>query len=202
MNKPFSQACENNKRHILDILKNALTNKKYVLEIGSGTGQHAVYFAKKMPYLTWQTSDLPVNHDGINQWIDADNLLNIKRPISINLADKSPSFKNYLDTVDAIYSANTLHIVCWDYVENLFEIAEQTLPTDGLLCIYGPLKYQGEFTSDSNANFDIWLKDRNPVSGVRDFEKVISLARKCHFTLVHDIEMPANNRFLLFQKTL
>ncbi|MGB0936524.1 MAG: DUF938 domain-containing protein [Colwellia sp.] len=205
MTKPFSQACENNKHPILEVLKSALTNYKHVLEIGSGTGQHAVYFAEKLPYLTWQTSDLPVNHDGINQWIDDQNLQNINRPININLAFQNCSFENDLDKfykVDAIYTANTLHIVCWEYVENLFKLAEQILPIDGLFCIYGPFKYQGEFTSDSNANFDIWLKDRDALSGVRDFEKVTSFAEKCHFTLVNDFEMPANNRFLLFKKAV
>ncbi len=196
MPKPFSQACENNKQPILKIVKRAFIDQKHVLEIGSGTGQHAIYFAKKLPFLTWQTSDLPINHAGINQWIDDFPSTNIKRPLVIDLADE-PSLPN---DIDAIFSANTLHIISWPLVHNFFKMVEKNLPQNGTLCIYGPFNYQGKYTSESNANFDLWLKDRDEHSGIRDFEAICQLASKSGLSLNEDIEMPANNRILLFTK--
>lgn len=196
MTKPFSQACENNKQPILDILTRVFAAQKQVLEIGSGTGQHAVYFAKNLPFLTWQTSDLFINHEGINQWIDALPSPNIRRPITIDLAKAQLLTEN----IDAMFSANTLHIISWPLVQNLFNKAEKYLTKNGVLCIYGPFNYQGKYTSESNANFDLWLKDRDMHSGIRDFEAVCQLASKAGLTLTEDVAMPANNRLLIFNK--
>lgn len=196
MTKPFSQACENNKQPILKILSSLFANKKHILEIGSGTGQHGVYFAKNLPSLTWQTSDLPINHPGINQWIDDCSLSNIKRPLAIDLTRAQPLSAN----IDAIFTANTLHIISWPLVQNLFDMVGKQLTTNGILCIYGPFNYQGKYTSESNANFDLWLKSRNELSGIRDFEAVCQLATQAGLSFEEDIEMPANNRMLLFKK--
>lgn len=196
MIKPFSQACENNKQPILNVLSRVLKNQKHVLEIGSGTGQHAVYFAKNLPFLTWQTSDLPINHAGINQWIDDYPTPNIKQPFTIDLSKVDSLAEN----IDAMYTANTLHIVSWPLVQKLFDMATKQLASNGMLCIYGPFNYQGKYTSASNANFDLWLKARDEESGIRDFEAICQLAEKASFTIKEDIEMPANNRILLFTK--
>lgn len=197
MTKPFSQACENNKQPILDILNSAFTNQKHVLEIGSGSGQHAVYLAKNLPTITWQTSDLLINHLGINQWIDDFYTPNIKRPIVVDLAQDHP----LLDKVDTIFTANTLHIISWPLVQNFFKLVEDQLPSEGILCIYGPFNYQGEYTCESNENFDIWLKKRDKDSGIRDIEAVCQLATKSGLSLKEDIAMPANNRILVFNKS-
>lgn len=196
MTKPFSQACENNKHPILDILSRVFASQKKVLEIGSGTGQHAVYFAENLPFLTWQTSDLPTNHAGINQWIADSPSANIKQPLTIDLATFQPLSEN----IDAIYTANTLHIISWSLVHNLFELTEKQLGQNGILCIYGPFNYQGKYTSESNANFDLWLKARDEQSGIRDFEAVCQLAEEAGLSLKEDIQMPANNRILVFRK--
>jgi cyclopropane fatty-acyl-phospholipid synthase-like methyltransferase len=196
MTKPFSQACENNKKPILDILTRVFAKQKKVIEIGSGTGQHAVYFAKYLPFLTWQTSDLSINHQGINQWIDDFPTPNIIRPIEIDLT----VIQSFSETVDAIYSANTLHIISWQLVQQFFKMLELNLSLNGVVSIYGPFNYQGNYTSESNASFDLWLKERDKQSGIRDFEAIVLLAKKAGLILKEDIEMPANNRMLIFKK--
>lgn len=196
MTKPFSQACENNKQPILNVLCRVFANQKHVLEIGSGTGQHAVYFAKNLPFLTWQTSDLVINHAGINQWIADFSTANIRPPLAIDLVSTQPITEN----IDAIFSANTLHIISWSLVQNFFNMVEKQLTKNGVLCVYGPFNYQGKYTSASNTNFDLWLKTRDEHSGIRDFEAICQLATKASLYLQEDIEMPANNRILIFQK--
>lgn len=196
MTKPFSQACENNKHPILNVLTRVLAKQTHVLEIGSGTGQHAIFFAKNLPFLQWQTSDLPINHAGINQWISDFPVPNIKPPLVTDLTEVQPIYKG----IDTIFSANTLHIVSWPLVVNFFKMVEQQLQLNGICCLYGPFNYQGQFTSASNANFDLWLKARDKESGIRDFEAICQLAEKANLSLLEDIEMPANNRMLVFKK--
>ena len=195
MNKPFSQACENNKSVILSILVERLKACKTVLEVGSGTGQHAVYFAPNLPWLAWQTSDISANHQGINLWLNElpqDNLLS---PIELDLNNRWPIKK-----VDAIFTANTLHIVKWSLVEAFFQGVSQHLNSYGQCCIYGPFNYLGKYTSESNANFDLWLKERDSASAIRDIEAVIALANAAGLSLENDHAMPANNRLLVFKK--
>jgi len=199
MNKPFSQACENNKQPILNILTTVFSSTKHVLEIGSGTGQHATFFGQQLPDLTWQTSDLPINHQGINLWLDEADLANVQRPIVIDLNKPWPMPNNNLP-VDGVYTANTLHIISWPLVVNFFQGIEQNLAPKASVCIYGPFNYQGKFTSESNANFDLWLKDRDINSGIRDIEAILLLATSTGLTLVDDHAMPANNRLLVFSK--
>lgn len=195
MNKPFSQACENNKPHILSVLLTSLQRSKNLLEVGSGTGQHAVHFAANMPWLTWQTSDVIDNHQGINLWLNDFPAKNLYAPIELDLNNPWP-----IKQVDAIYTANTLHIVSWQLVQAFFQGVERHLSAEGKLCIYGPFNYQGKFTSDSNAAFDLWLKERDTQSGIRDIEAIIELALQAGLNLENDHEMPANNRLLIFKK--
>jgi len=199
MNKPFSQACENNKQPILNILTKVFSTTKHVLEIGSGTGQHAVFFGQHLPHLNWQTSDLLINHQGINFWLDETTLANVQRPIVIDLDKNWPIAENNLP-IDGLYTANTLHIISWPLVIKFFEAIAQNLSSKANVCIYGPFNYQGKFTSESNANFDSWLKGRDRNSGIRDIEAVLLLANSAGLTLMDDHLMPANNRLLVFSK--
>ncbi|MBQ0759475.1 MAG: DUF938 domain-containing protein [Zhongshania sp.] len=191
--KPFSQACENNKQPILNHLKTALQKCQHVLEIGSGTGQHAVYFAANMPHLVWQCSDRADNIAGICSWLDGTEL---PAPLTLDVRDSNWPRQQY----DAIFSANTLHIMSWTEVELFFEKVTTQLKANALLCIYGPFKYNGEFTSPSNANFDLWLKRNNPKSGIRDMEAIRELANHAGFQLLADHKMPANNQLLIWQR--
>jgi len=200
MSQPFSQACENNKRPILNILSKVFIRSKHVLEIGSGTGQHAVFFAQQLPYLTWQTSDLLSNHQGINMRLDEAALKNVKKPIVIDLNRAWPMPDNN-PRVDGLYTANTLHIISWPLVVKFFDNISKNLSAQAKVCIYGPFNYQGEFTSESNANFDKWLKERDANSGIRDIEAILLLANSAGLQLIDDHEMPANNRLLVFSKT-
>ncbi|MEY8215842.1 MAG: DUF938 domain-containing protein [Colwellia sp.] len=200
MNKPFSQACENNKRPILNILSQVFSETNHVLEIGSGTGQHAVFFGQHLPHLTWQTSDLSINHQGINLWLAEATLANVQRPIAIDLNNAWP-ISETTPQMDGLYTANTLHIISWPLVVKFFEAIAKNLAPQAQVCIYGPFKYQGKFTSESNANFDIWLKERDINSGIRDIEAILLLANAAGLNLIDDHMMPANNRLLVFSKT-
>ncbi len=199
MNKPFSQACENNKQPILQVLANVFSNTKHVLEIGSGTGQHAAFFGQHLPTLTWQTSDLSINHQGINLWLDESACSNVKRPVVIDLNETWFMPHNKLP-IDGLYTANTLHIISWPLVVKFFDGIAQNLESQAYVCIYGPFNYQGKFTSESNANFDLWLKERDINSGIRDIEAILSLANSAGLNLIDDHAMPANNRLLVFSK--
>ena len=195
MNKPFSQACENNKSPILSLLVKAFSKSKTVLEVGSGSGQHAVYFAPNMTWLSWQTSDMLINHQGISQWLQDYPAGNLLHPIELDLNHPWP-----IEKVDAIYTANTLHIVSWSLVQAFFKGVSQHLNTQGKLCIYGPFNYHGKYSSESNAGFDVWLKERDSESAIRDIEAITALAEKAGLLLDHDHAMPANNRLLVFTK--
>ncbi|MBU0593580.1 MAG: DUF938 domain-containing protein [Gammaproteobacteria bacterium] len=196
--KPYAESCEQNRDPILAVLQKILADRKQVLEIASGTGQHAVYFGEALPHLTWQTSELPENHAGIQAWLDEARLPNVLPPLAIDLhEDAWPLATSF----DAIFNANTVHIVSWPAVERMFAGIGRVLAEGGLLCLYGPFNYGGNFTSESNARFDAWLKGRDPESGVRDFEALDQLARLQGLVLQQDVEMPANNHTLVWKKT-
>ncbi len=197
MTLPFSQACENNKQPILDVLQDVFADRRRVLEVGSGTGQHAAFFAEQMPHLQWQASDIQAHMAGIEQWRSAVNLANLPPVLELDVnSERWPR-----EDVDAVFSANTLHIICWPEVQAMFQLLANNLSNDSKLCIYGPFNYNGKYTSESNANFDDWLSARDPQSGIRDFEKVDALAQTGGFTLCDDFALPANNRLLYWRKT-
>jgi cyclopropane fatty-acyl-phospholipid synthase-like methyltransferase len=200
MNKPFSQACENNKRPIFDVLVKTFSKTKHVLEIGSGTGQHALFFSQQLPHLTWQSSDLSVNHQGINAWLNEATWKNVERPIIVDLYNAWPATESNKG-FDGLYTANTLHIISWPLVIKFFEGITQNLALGASICIYGPFNYEGKFTSESNATFDLWLKEKDIESGIRDIEAILLLATSAGLTLLNDQAMPANNRLLVFSKT-
>jgi cyclopropane fatty-acyl-phospholipid synthase-like methyltransferase len=194
-NKPFSQACENNKHPILNKLAPLLQKQQQVLEIGSGTGQHAVYFASELSNIHWQCSDRQENLDGIGAWIADAKLDNLAPPICLDVHDLNWPTQHF----DMIYSANTLHIMSWHEVTLFFRQLKNCLAKEGLLCVYGPFNYVGKFSSPSNAQFDQWLKQRDHQSGIRDFEAIDQLAQKIGLTLQADHKMPANNQLLIWQ---
>lgn len=197
MNKPFSESCEQNREPILTVLRTWFADRRHVLEVGSGTGQHAVYFAPELPHLVWQTADVPQHHAGIRAWLEEAALPNVRPPLALDVNNAT-----WLDgRYDAIFSANTLHIMSWPEVMRFFEGVGIVLEPGGVLAVYGPFNYNGTFTSESNARFDAWLKARDPASGVRDFEAVDELARAQGLDLQQDIAMPANNRTLVWKRT-
>jgi len=186
--RPFSEASERNREPILAVLKRVFAERRLVLEIGSGTGQHAAYFAPELPHLVWQTSDVAQNLPAIRQW--APN----PPPLELDADGTWPDV-----TADAVFSANTCHIMSWPQVERMFEGIGRirTLQT---FCLYGPFNYGGRHTSESNARFDAMLRGRDPQSGLRDFEKISALAAAAGLTLQEDNAMPANNRLLVFHQ--
>lgn len=194
--KPFAESCVQNRDPILAVLREVFADRRRVLEIGSGTGQHAVYFGAELPHLIWQTADVPAHHAGIRAWLIDAALPNVLPPLALEACLTGWRSGRY----DAVFSANTLHIMGWPEVECFFAGVGAVLEPGGVLAVYGPFNYNGAFTSDSNARFDAWLKARDPASGVRDFEAVDALARAQGLVLQQDIAMPANNRTLLWRR--
>lgn len=194
--KPYAESCEQNQGQILEVLREEFAENKNVLEIASGTGQHAVFFGRALPHLTWQTSELAHNHAGIQAWLDEAQLANVRSPLAIDVYD--PTWP--IAQVDAVFIANTVHIVSWQGVEQMFAGIGRVLSLGGIVCIYGAYNYEGKFTSESNERFDAWLKSRDPVSGVRDFEAVNLLAETQGLRLLKDVSMPGNNRTLVWQR--
>ncbi len=196
MEKPFSQACENNKAPILAVLREVMAGARSVLEIGSGTGQHAVYFAGQMPWLVWQPSDRRENLPGIRAWMAEAAPGNLREPLELDV--DQPDWPAL--AVDAAFSANTAHIMSWPQVERCFAGVAARLPAGGVFCLYGPFNYAGQFTSESNARFDAMLRARDPASGLRDCEALQALGARVGLALVADHPMPANNRLLVWRK--
>ena len=202
MNKPFSQACENNKQPILEVIEVIFENKHHILEIGSGTGQHAVYFSQMLPHLHWHTSDKKQNHDGINIWTTEYPSRNLHKPINLDVSQR-----NHWNTLgdqkicfDGIFTANTLHIMSWDDVIAMFEALAILLSSQADFVIYGPFNRNGLFTSESNQKFDHSLKSCNEHMGIRNDVDVFELAENNEFIFLQGYEMPANNRILVFKK--
>lgn len=195
--KPHSPSAERNRAPILDVLARHFAARRRVLEIGSGTGQHAVHFAAALPQLVWQASDRAENLPGIRAWLDEAALPNTPPPLEFDI--NQPEWP--AGAFDAVYSANTLHIMAWPEVETLFRRLPALLAPDAIVAIYGPFNYGGRYTSDSNADFDRRLKGDDPRRGIRDFEAVDALAAAAGLTLVEDVTMPANNRCLVWRRS-
>ena len=189
---PCSPACERNREPILGHLRAAFANARRVLELGSGTGQHAVHFASALPHVEWQPTDVPDNLPALARRIAIEGPPNLRHPKALDVRERPWTVMPH----DAAFTANTLHIMGWPAVEDFFAGLGETLAPRGVLCVYGPFRYGGRYTSDSNAAFDQHLQARDPASGIRDFAAVDELARGIGLELVADHAMPANNQLL------
>lgn len=196
----YSESCERNKGPILSILEDALADSRRVLEIGSGTGQHAVHFARHLAHVEWKPTELPEALPALTAMLQAAAPPNVPGPLELDVTSDPWPRELTSGGFDAAFTANTLHIMSWHAVECLFEGLGPVFDADGVLCVYGPFRYGGEFTTPSNERFDRWLKARDPVSGVRDFEAVDALARRQGMALVADHPMPANNQLLVWRR--
>lgn len=192
----FSSAAERNKQPILDVLRDYLENARQVLEVGSGTGQHAIFFGSAFPALRWQPTDTSEYLPGLQARLDLEAPPNVAPALLLDV--RMPEWP--VSRCDILFSANTLHFMSTDCVEQFFRGAGAVLPEQGLLTIYGPFNYGGKYTSSSNAAFDQRLKGDDPVRGIRDFEWVDALARARGLALLQDVAMPANNRILIWRK--
>lgn len=193
--KPYSPSCDENREPILAVIEPLFAAARGILEIGSGTGQHAVFFAAALPHLTWQTSDVAANLPGIQAWLDEAGLANLPPPLALDVTGPWPD-----GAFDALFSANTTHIMPIDAVEAMFRGAGRMLPPGGRFALYGPFNVGGRFTSDSNRRFDAWLRAQDPRMGLRDLDELRGLAGQAGLRLADDQAMPANNRTLIWER--
>jgi cyclopropane fatty-acyl-phospholipid synthase-like methyltransferase len=192
---PNAPATGRNSKPIFKVLKIELANVRSVLEIGSGTGQHAVYFAAKLPKLTWQTSDRIDNHDGIHAWIASASLHNVLPPMDLDVMTWAESDRRY----DAVFSANTAHIMGIDAVAAMFRVVAGSLNPHGIFCLYGPFNSRGRFTSESNERFDRSLRSQNSAMGIRDIEDLDIMAFSNGMKRARTYAMPANNQLAVWK---
>jgi len=192
--KEFPQACENNKTPILGVLKKHFINVSRVLEVGSGSGQHAIYFSEQLDWLTWQPTEIRERIQVLQDNCKLSSRDNLCSPLTLNIFESWPETQ-----LDAVFSANTLHIVPASGIEAIFSRIAPNITSGFRVAIYGPFKYGGKYTSDSNAAFDNWLRTQNPNSGIRDFEVIDEVARDIGLSLIEDCIMPANNQLLVWR---
>ncbi len=196
MTKPNAPSALRNQNAILEIISDEFQDCKAVLEIGSGSGQHAIFFASQMSWLTWQTSDLVANHHGINAWLEDADLDNVKAPLVLDV--EAPLQTD--DRFDAVFSANTAHIMSIAAVESMFSSAGRYLIGGGRFCLYGPFNQNGKFTSDSNRAFDVNLRSQDPAMGIRDLEILDGFAETSGLRRTGLYAMPANNMISIWSK--
>jgi cyclopropane fatty-acyl-phospholipid synthase-like methyltransferase len=194
--KPFAPSCERNRDPILHILREVFADRKRVLEIGGGTGQHAVHFAEALAHLTWQTSEQAEHLAGIRRWLDEAGLPNTPPPIALDVNQPEWPVMRF----DALFTANTLHIMAWPEVEALFAHLPEVMSEDAKLVVYGPFNIDGRYTSESNAAFDTWLHERGDHMGIRDLADVDALASSARLRRIADHALPANNRCVAWQR--
>lgn len=199
MNDKSTTAFDRNKDPILAVLKEVINGESVrVFEIGSGSGHHAAYFAKHFKNIVWTTSDVKAQHIDIQNTLSLAKLPNLRGPLQFEIG--KDDFPRY--TYDIVFTANSFHILNWKQCKNLMKMLGNRLREGAQVMIYGPFNYDGKFTSESNANFDQWLKESNPERGIRAFEDVNKNMIKNGFTLYKDYEMPANNRLLVYTRLL
>lgn len=195
--KPYASSSARNAKAIAGVLSHEFRNCKTVLEIGSGTGQHAVTFARELNHLTWQTSDLEPSHAGIREWIRESSLSNVREPVVLDVLKDTVEPGAY----DAVYSSNTAHIMSYAAVRRMFELVGETLAIHGVFCLYGPFSCNGKFSTASNAEFDASLRARNAAMGIRDLNELDAMAGSNGMKLAKHYAMPANNLTVVWNKT-
>jgi len=195
--KPFATSAERNAEPILEVLTHEFRDCSEVLEIGSGTGQHAVRFAAALGHLDWQSSDMEENHGGINAWIDGSGLKSVRAPLLLDVREDDVRASAY----DAVYSANTAHIMSFEAVTCMFSLVGRALRPNGIFCLYGPFRQNGEFSTASNEQFDASLRSRDPAMGMRDLGELDELAAANNLVRTGLYAMPSNNMIALWQKT-
>jgi SAM-dependent methyltransferase len=193
---PFSEACERNKQPILEVLRGAFAERTHVLEIGSGTGQHAVHFAAHLTHVIWHPTEQLAYLPDLGARVKLEGSRNLRAPTVLDVKQSVWPLR----AVDAIFTANTLHIMSWPEVMAMYQGLNAVLPSGGIVCVYGPFRYGGRYTSDSNRDFDRMLQERDPKSGLRDIQDITALAAQYGLTLRTDHDLPANNRLLEFIK--
>jgi SAM-dependent methyltransferase len=193
---PFSAACERNKDPILEVLRSRFAGRAQVLEIGSGTGQHAVHFARALAHLTWHPTEQLAYLADLTERVKLEGSDNLRAPTVLDVRQAVWPLRS----VDAVFTANTLHIMSWPEVTALYRGVGTVLAPGGVFCVYGPFRYDGRYTSDSNQEFDRMLQERDPDSGLRDIHAVTILAQQYGLRLDADHDLPAYNRLLVFAK--
>lgn len=196
-NKPIAEACLRNQQPIADTLAKVFVNPANILELGSGTGQHAVAVAERLPHLTWQPTDLPDCLPGINAWREDAGLTNILQPVALDVTQSPWPVSG---PFDGVFTANTVHFVGWKIVSAMFAGVSSHLKVDGIFCIYGPFNLDGEYTSEGNMRLDQWLKGRDPDSGIKDLSSVRERAAEVGLIFEDKFTMPANNMMLRFTR--
>jgi SAM-dependent methyltransferase len=191
---PDAPACARNREPILEQLRRLLAHSRALLEIGSGTGQHAVYFAPRLPQLIWQTSDRAENLPGIAAWLAAEPAANLPPPLQLDVRAAWPEI-----SVDTVFTANSLHIMSAEAVREFFGKLPRVLQPGGQLIVYGPVKIAGDYIGPGNAGFDQWLRERDPLSGLRDLEWLDELAAEIGLLRVENNYLPANNQLLVWR---
>jgi len=196
IDKPFAAATERNAQPILGVIRNEFSEARTVLELGSGTGQHAVCFGAELDYLTWQTSDLEENHAGINRWIDEVGLCNVRAPLLVDVR----SVAMLPDSFDGVFSANTAHIMSFAAVEKMFSLVTAVLNRAGTFCLYGPFRRDGDFGAPSNEEFHKSLRRRDEKMGIRHLEDLDRLAAAGGLHRSSLYAMPTNNFLAVWKK--
>ena len=192
----FAAAAERNAAPLLEILRHEFADSRSVLEIGSGTGQHAVTFAGQLPHLSWQPSDVAENCPGIKAWISDSKLDNVLPPIELDVRDNDAGDAQF----DAAFSANTAHIMDLDAVQRMFGVLGKALEPGGLFCLYGPFCIDGQFNTPSNEAFDASLRQRDASMGIRDLEVLDLFAMINRMQRERLYAMPSNNYAVLWRK--
>ncbi len=193
---PLSEACERNKEPILAVLRTCFADRTEVLEIGSGTGQHAVYFARHLAHLTWHPTEQLSYLENLTARVQREGGRNLRPPTVLDVRQTVWPVRS----VDALFTANTLHIMSWSEVTALYHGAGGVLGPGGVMCVYGPFRYEGRYTSESNRAFDAMLRERDPDSGLRDIQAISQLALEYGMRLIADHDLPVFNRLLVFAK--
>ena len=193
----FSDACERNKIPILKVLNEELDSGT-VLEIGSGTGQHSVFFSKEIPSIKWYPSDTISNFESLNAFVTNYQNKNLQTPLIIDITQDE-----WIDfNVDYVFTSNTFHIINNALLTFFFYQCSKVIKANGKLIIYGPFKFDNQFNSPSNQTFDELLKESDSFSGLKNFEEIVSIALKFDFKFSKKYEMPAYNNILVFKKSI